>query len=349
MSHFQLVQLFTLFWFGSGMLRDPSFAKKAMLTMAIACVGLGVGSLIGVPGFSPEVDEGRATAFDFSPNTLASLMAYAAIIIIGFCLRETGWSAKRKLFLFALTIPLFLVLVSTGSRAGIGAFVIGMSFFFVPHRGSKKQKLAFVVALAAITAIVLLVMFDPRVSERWSQTIVEGESAGREYIYGAALDMFAERPIAGWGGRAALDELGLRLGLIGRHRAAHNLIFHLLIEVGLIGAVPFLIALGLCARAAWKGRVDRFGLIPLALIMALFFFNLTHTGIRQKVFWLFLGFAVAASSINQERRFRWVASRRPAGPSGEGLQPRVSASNSWPASPRESRLPTSFQSPNKKA
>lgn len=350
MSHFQLVQLFTLFWFGSGMLRDPSFAKKSMLTMAIACVCLAVASLIGVPGFSPEVDEGRATALDFSPNTLASLMAYAAILIIGFCLQETGWSAKRKLFLFALTTPLFLVLVSTGSRAGIGAFVIGMSFFFIPHRGSKRQKLAFVVALAAIAAIVFLVVMDPRVSERWSQTIVEGESAGREHIYGAALDMISERPITGWGGKAAFEELGARLGLLGRSRAAHNLILHLLIEVGLLGTIPFMVALYLCARAAWKGRADRFGLIPFALIMAIFAFNLSHAGIVQKLLWLFLGFAVAASSINQERRFRWIASRRPAGPSGEGLQPRVSVpSNSWPASLRESRSPTSFQSPNKKA
>jgi hypothetical protein len=193
-------------------------------------------------------------------------------------------------------------------------------------------------------------MFDPRVSERWSQTIVQGESAGREYIYAAALDMFAERPITGWGGLAAFQELGSRLGMIGRGRAAHNLILHLLIEVGLIGTIPFLIALWLCARAAWKGRADQFGLIPLALIMAMFFFNLTHTGITQKVFWLFLGFAIAASSINRELRYRWIASRRPVGPGAEGLQPGVSvSSNSWPASLRESRTPASFQSPNKKA
>ena len=330
MSLFQLVQWFALFWFASGLLRDPSFARKAMLTVAIACVGLAVGTLIGLPGFESDGGGPRTTAFDFSPNTLASLMAYAAIIIIGFCLQESGWSAKRKLVLFALTIPLFLVMVPTGSRAGIGAFVIGMSFFFVPHRGSKRQKLAFVVALAAIVAVVYLVVFDPLASERWTLTIEEGNTAGRGDIYAAALDMFAERPFTGWGGKAAFEELGLRLGLMGRSRAAHNLILHLLVEVGLIGTIPFMIAMWLCARAAWRGRVDQFGLVPFALIMTVFAFNMTHTGITQKVFWLFLGFAVAASSINRELQYRWVGSRagrRPVGLSGEELHPHVSVSS----------------------
>lgn len=322
----KLVQLFALFWLASGLLRDPSLAKKSMLTLAITCAGLAVGTLIGLPGFAPEAS-GRVTAFEFNPNSLASFMTVAAIIIIGFCLKETGWSAKRKLFLFAMTIPLFLVLVGTGSRSGIVSMVFAMSFYFVPHRGSKRQMLAFGVVLAAIAGIGFLVIMDPVASERWSRT-VEGDSTNRGDIYAAALDMFAERPIAGWGGKAAFGELGSRLGMTSGHLDAHNAILYLLIEVGLLGTVPFLIALGLCARAAWKGRLDQYGLIPFQLIMAMFAYNLTHTALTSKVFFLFLGFGVAASSINRKLRYRWVASRtvrRPA-ETKEEFQPGVSVS-----------------------
>jgi O-antigen ligase len=328
MALIQLGQFFVLFWFASGLLRDPSFAKKALLTMAIACVGVAAGTVIGLPGFESGYGGPRTSTFDFSPNTLAALMAYAAIIIIGFCLKESGWSAKRKLCLFALTIPLFLVLVSSGSRTSMVAFVVGMSVFFVPQRGSRRKKIAFGVVLAAIAGTGYLVLRDPLASERWTRTIEEGHTSGRGDIYAAALGMIAERPIAGWGGREAFQTLAYRLGIITRgHRDAHNLVLYLLLEVGLIGTIPFLIALGLCVRSAWKGRAGPFGMIPLALIMTMLVLNMTYSGLKQKPFWLFLGFAVAASSINRELRYRWIASRtgrRPAGTNGEELRPRVS-------------------------
>jgi O-antigen ligase len=325
----KLVQLLALFWLASELLRDPNFAKKSLLTLAIACVGLAVGTLLRVPGFSPEGGGARTTAFNFSANTLGVLMAYSAIIIIGFCLKEAGWSAKRKLFLFALTLPLFLVLVSTGSRAGIGAFVIGMSFFFIPHRGSRRQVLAFGLTLATLIGVVYLVAMDPIASERWNRTIQEGETARRGDIYAAALDMIAEKPIFGWGGRDAVDQLALRLGVLTKHIDAHNLILYLLIEVGFIGTIPFMIAICLCVRDAWKGRADRFGLLPLAIIMTMLAYSMTHTGLIMKVFWLFLGFAVAASSVNRELRYRWVVSstdKGAAGPAWKHSGPRASVS-----------------------
>jgi len=312
----KLIQLFALFWLASGLLRDPKLAKKSILTLAIVCAGVAVGTLIGLPGFTPEGGTDRATAFDFNPNTVASLMTYAAIIIIGFCLKESGWSVKRKLCLCALTIPILIVLVSTGSRSGIVSIIFGISFAFIPHRGSRRQMLTFGVVLAAIIGIGALVVMDPIASERWTRTIEQGDSAKRGDIYGAALDMIAEKPLAGWGGGLAFVELGTRLGMTGGHIDTHNAILYLLVEVGFLGTIPFVVALGLCAREAWKGRIGQFGLIPFQLLMAMFAYNLTHTGLTQKVFWLFLGFAVAASSINRELRYRWIVSRTGSKPAG---------------------------------
>jgi O-antigen ligase len=297
-------QQLVLFWFASDLLRDANFAKKCLLTVVGACAVLALGTLLNLPGFAPEHATDRLAATGSNANDVGAWMAYAGIVVVGFYIIQTGWSAKAKLVLLLSAIPILYAMVATGSRGAIGSFIIGIGFFFVPHRGSKKQMMSFGLALAGILAIVYLVVHDPATASRWTKTVEEGDS--RWPIYATAWNMFEEKPLVGWGGAEARKELGLRLAYRSQNRAAHNFILHLLIEVGLVGTIPFMIAVWLCVRAAWKGRVDRFGLLPFALLMALLAYNMTHTGLSEKMFWLFLGFAVAASSIHRELRYRWV-------------------------------------------
>jgi O-antigen ligase len=303
---FRFVQFFVLFWFASDLLRDPGFTKKTLLTYAITCAALAIGALAGVPGLAADGGSARdLTVLETNPNTLAIQMACAAVIIMGYCIQEATWSAKRKALLLIMTLPVFVVMVQTGSRSGIGAFVIGMAVFFFPHRGSKKQKLAFFLAAAAIAGVIYLLLSDPQAAERITRTIQEGESAGRDAIYSAALNMFNERPLFGWGAREAFQELGWRLGLAGS-RDAHNFILYLLIEVGLVGTIPFLLGVGLCALRAFKSRTGQLGLIPLSLLLTVLIYNLGHTAIALKAFWLILGLAVAASAAGRESKYRRV-------------------------------------------
>jgi O-antigen ligase len=129
----------------------------------------------------------------------------------------------------------------------------------------------------------------------------------------AALTMIAERPIVGWGPVEFQHELARRLGIRWGQKDAHNLYTHLLLEVGIVGAVPFLIGLFLCVRAAWQGRSGNLGLMPLACLMTILAANMFLTHLARKPLWLVLALALAAEPLASRRKgehHRIVLARR---------------------------------------
>ena len=149
-----------------------------------------------------------------------------------------------------------------------------------------------------------MVASDPVASSRLGEAYSEGNVAGRDRIYPAALEMIVERPILGWGNEFS-RELGKRTHALGGERDAHSLVLHLFLEVGAMGAVPFLVGLWLCAQAAWKSRSGSLGVLPLALLSTVFAVNLAHTWLSHKLMWLVLALALAAASTShrgQDRR-----------------------------------------------
>ena len=124
---------------------------------------------------------------------------------------------------------------------------------------------------------------------------MEGDTAGREEIFSNAVEMIMEKPLLGWGPVKPFSELGSRLG--GWVRDPHNLYFWLLLEVGLLGALPFLGGLYLCWRRALNGRAGIHGRLPMALMLFVLIINLKgsyHTG---KLFWIILAYAAASGSM----------------------------------------------------
>jgi O-antigen ligase len=296
-----LAQLIVFCWLAADLMRREELGKRSLLTFAVACAIVAVGSLLQLPGFSPEVTEDRSTAFDYNPNYFALLMAYGAAIIIGFSMIDATRSRMRKCILLSLTLPMLALMVSTGSRAGTGAFVIGVSLFFFPHKGSKKKVFAFLLALVTLLGVIFGVLRDPVTSDRWSRFVEEGDVAGRADIYGAALEMVAERPLLGWGGRTANMELGSRLGI--DNRGTHNLILQLLIEVGVIGTFPFLVGIGLCALMAWRARKGRLGFVPLVMLTMYLANSMTHTALTQKTTWLIFAISLAAGAASKSTQW----------------------------------------------
>jgi O-antigen ligase len=174
----KLAQLFVLLWLASALLKNFELATKCLMALAFSCVFLATGTLLGLPGFAGTAG-GRVTTLEFSPNTIASLMAYSALILIGLCLTERRLSVTSRCLIFVSTFPLFWLIVSSGSRAAIGSLVIGLLMFFAPQRGSRRQVAAFFVGVAALAGI-LFVLQSSSALERWDRTMNEGEVAGRD-------------------------------------------------------------------------------------------------------------------------------------------------------------------------
>jgi len=159
-----------------------------------------------------------------------------------------------------------------------------------------------IVTLIAMAGLAYIAATTPAFYERWRDYSEEGNTSGRDIIYQEALDMIFERPLVGWQPIEYSYELGTRVygSYSPRPLDAHNTYLHLFTEVGVIGAMPFLIGLWLCAKGAWKGRNRNLGLLPLALLITALAGGISSTWIHRKMFWFVL--AVAVGAIGEKKR-----------------------------------------------
>jgi O-antigen ligase len=201
-------------------------------------------------------------------------------------------------------------MVYTGSRGGILACVIGVVLYALPYHKSKRKMTAILVATIAVLGVVYIVVNDERALSRFETTYETGNTAGRDRLFAAAIEMITEKPLLGWGPIIWAYELGSREGRGFRERGTHNLVLYLLVEVGLLGAAPFLIGLGLCVRAAWTARVGSLGLLPLVLLATMLVGSMSLDTLRYKTLWLVLMLSLAseASTVKQYKRKNHIPS-----------------------------------------
>jgi len=292
---FTFAQLLVFFLITSDLLKDEKMARRVLLTYAIASSLLALGMVAGLPGFSTNVGGGRVEAMGDNANASGQHMALSLLMLIGLTLNGTFKRLTSKALLPLLAMPLLAGIVMTGSRAAVGAFIIGCSVYVLPHWRSRRILISIILATVGIGAAIYMVAGNPDFMERWLQTYYESETSGREEIYGAAIEMISERPIFGWHPVGAFYELGTRVGLW-TGRDAHNLFLDVLLGLGVMGAIPFLIGLWLCVRAAWRARSGVLGMLPLALIATNLAASIFHTNLTWKPQWFVLALTFAAAS-----------------------------------------------------
>src|SRR5260370_34787644 len=81
------------------------------------------------------------------------------------------------------------------------------------------------------------------------------------------------------------------------HRGPHNLLPELRTAEGLAGAAPFLIGLGPCVVAAWRGRTSPYGIAPFALVALFLVANISTNLLAYKPFWWVLAVALASGQL----------------------------------------------------
>jgi O-antigen ligase len=286
-------------WLAVDLLKRGPIAKRALLTFAIATAVLACGIVFELPGFSiKEGEAGRTTALGDNPNFTGGTMALSGIVLIGLLLNI---NFRRKIFLLLLgmTGVVLAAMISTGSRGSIVGFIAGSSIYLLPYWRSRRRLTAFVLAAGALVATVFMVLTNPSFLERWEETYYEGNMSGREDIFPAAFEMFLERPIFGWSPSQAGYELGRRtfvpaIRTFEPNRDAHNTVLALLIQIGIVGAVPYLIGVWLCGRTAWQARAGPLGLLPFAIVVSLIVTGMAGNSLGFKGQWLFLALAQAA-------------------------------------------------------
>ena len=208
--HPQLIQLLVMFWISSDLLKSIELARQTMMVSVFAHTVQALGVLGLIPGFNTELAEGRSSGFDENPNTIAAFMAMGILIIAGTLLYSPPKRLRNKLILGAAALPLFMAMVATGSRGGILAFAAGVFVFLLPYRRVRRMAAAVVCVIILGIAGLYLIGRSPELIERWHETFVQGDTAGRDEIFGTTLTLILERPFLGWQG-SGNAELGRRL------------------------------------------------------------------------------------------------------------------------------------------
>lgn len=307
-----LIQLIVFLWVASKLLTPEKLTRDLLVVFASASGLLAIAVLLGLPGFSVSMESymgERASALGFNPNDLAGIMAFALVSWIGLALSPgmlAGWS---KAWAIACPLPLGALLVRTGSRGGILAFVLGVSLFLLPLGRSRRRLVAIFGTIVALNVFAYLIVRDPVTMGRFTYTLETGDTAHRDVIFESTVSMIEERPIVGWLPVECWWELGARTDSPWGVRDAHNLFLYVLMEVGLLGSIPFLLGVWLCARSAWRARLGVFGILPLSMLATVIGLNLSGTWITRKQMWLMFAVVLVVGSVVPHRRVEVVRRR----------------------------------------
>src|SRR5262249_4441583 len=207
----------------------------------------------------------------------------------------------RSCFWFFSAI-LFIGIMRTGSRGSILALLAGC-IVFVLHRASLSQRIKlWTIVVVGICLLVIASLTVVTMPTRWERTVFEGDTAGRDDINAQAEDMIAEKPFFGWGPSYHQIELARRVSYPGPVRDFHNLYFHMLTEVGLLGSIPFFLGVFVCLKSAWRARNTSQGILPLALLTSMLAMNISVNMAGERTLWLTLAYTAASATYPIVRR-----------------------------------------------
>jgi O-antigen ligase len=311
-----IIQAGLIFLVASNLLRRGEIVRRALATLAIAAALSAVLPLMGIARTGKVVWTGgeRVTAFGQNPNLRAFILTGGLLALLGLLYGPRRQSATLRLAGVPAAALLLIGLVHTGSRGGTLATLVGLAAFALAPGRRRFKNIG--VMLVGMGGLVWVVTTSEVMRNRLHPTEGVEALAGRERIFPAMWQMFVEKPVLGWGPINNQYELAIRLNEREfASRDAHNLLLELVTSVGLAGALPFVIGLTFCFMAAWRGRHGPYGMLPLAMLLAQLAANMSSTFLATKLFWIVLGFTMAAGSTTAQvsQPARPAVGLRPAG------------------------------------
>jgi O-antigen ligase len=205
-----------------------------------------------------------------------------------------------------ILLILFIVIVATGSRGPIVA-VFSATILLMLINKSKISKSNLKLAILMFLFMIILVYFARNntyesldfVFMRINKLIdgvlgggLETASAGRDYLYNRAIQLFKENPLSGGGFNSFIKLNGIY---------THNMILDVITNYGIIGLTIWISAVtyifsGIVKRIrAEKGISPFFAVFSVEIIKLMF----SSTYIVSYVFWFFIGYGISCRFDNK--------------------------------------------------
>ncbi|MFA4928599.1 MAG: O-antigen ligase family protein [Patulibacter sp.] len=296
--------------------------ERDVLVVAGAYVaGITLSVLVGLTSGSASAPVGAIEAAEFSagrlqvgitdPNYLAANIVASMVVIAGL-LRVRLFQPVRPLLLLAVPVLLY-GLIATQSRGGLLAALVAAVLTVILLPEFRTRVLAGVGA--ALGGIAVLLMLQPRALERLTQS--DSSGTGRTDLWSAAWAVWQDAPVLGVGSGnfpIAKSAYADRIGYLERPEmvldlpmVAHNVWLQALAEIGLVGLLLQVAAIGACVASSFVAarrfaRTDRvdlsffaraLGIGQLASLAASSF--ISNAG--DRVFWVLLALGPALLAV----------------------------------------------------
>lgn len=291
--------MMTVFWTAFNLMADARVARGIMVAIVVGTTARALLQWLGI-GVTEWTEWGggvRLSVLGQNPNLSAIILSAGLVAAIGMRGRDAPLLPRLGFLVLPIAVIIGVATIQSGSRGGLLCAAVGLAVFAFRGRTPGRLALNAVVGVAAIAVLAYGAMQSPVMRARMERAATTGKLAGREEIYPAAAAMIAERPVLGWGPVTNQYELARRIQWYRTEsRDVHNLLLELLSATGLVGAAPFLIGLALCLRAAWRARNGAFGVVPLAMLLAVLTGSVSGTWQVSEILWLCLAIALAAGT-----------------------------------------------------
>ncbi len=296
-----LVEAVLVCWAAVNLCSREGIGTAALWCFVYSALARSVLPMLGVGRTSYTVWTGgeRMTAFGQNANFSAILLSAGLVTLLGLTYGRPGTSHRMKVAALPIGLLIGTAIIETGSRGGLLALGGGLIALVFTAGGDLKVRLRNGLVTALALGILTYAAFTATVMKnRLEATAETGTLAGREQLWPSLVEMALEKPWAGWGPINNQYEVAARTTDMAReHRDAHNLWLELMTALGLAGTIPFLMGLGICIVAAWRGRTSPYGIVPFALIALFLVANISTNLAAYKPFWWVLAMALASGSL----------------------------------------------------
>ena len=297
-----LAQHVLMFWLFYNLLKDRRLVNAMLISYSVGCIVFSCLMLSGITIVGAEVNNegGRISALGENPNVIAYYISIGLIILIGLVIKQKIVKVKEMIILCPPVILILYAIIRTGSRGGMLCVGIAVMAFIFAGKGWRNILLIFFIVSGLLAIAVYKIQHSDIALSRWVITFKEGNVATRDEIMEQAFFMFTEKPILGWGPAVHLRKLGDRTARTGP-KDTHNDLLWVMTSVGLVGTIPFFIAICFCVASAWRARKTIQGMLPMALITAVLIMSMSGTIQNRKITGLVLAYAAASATYSTER------------------------------------------------
>jgi O-antigen ligase len=300
----QMWQNLALAFLAFNLMKSKQVLCGAMWAFILACCVSAVLTQTGLVVNEERIAAlgGRTSALTWDENIYAFVMSLAFIVLVGLTYVRKERVKWPRFLSWPLAALLLFTAARTGSRGAALALAAGLIALIFKYGGVWMKLRNVLLVLACAAAALTFMMRSDLVRERWSDMDQVIAASGRMKIFQQSWGMFKEKPLLGWSPYTAEEELAERIRNPDASSAAaglpiastHNIVFQLLLELGIVGAIPYFLGVFCCVFTAWRSRKGVEDIVPFAVWMTIIVMQMSVPMFEGKLIWLFYGYALAS-------------------------------------------------------